>query len=299
MDERDYRVVLELTRNPFASCEAIGREVGMTGTAVRARVDSMEARGVLNGYHVLPSPRVFGRWRHIFAYRDVAPEPSLTTLLGMENAVAVFRGSPGMIMVNTYDLEVDAGPPAALVKLIGRAPDGAVLTDDPGEGRPPNLVLSPLDWRVIAALLDDPRAPLAELARATRLTARTVRKRRDDLVRKGLLHVSPIVDTSREPGLIVFSGYVMVERKSDLERIQAPGLGWVWTHHDPPAAAFFGRAATYGEVQETQRSLQSIRGVLHVDLTVARGGGIASRRLHRWIRAELKPWNRSRKRRDA
>lgn len=295
MDGRDFQIVVELYRSPFASYEAIGRAIGTSGTAVKTRVDRLTRRGVLRGFHVLPSASVFGRVRHIFAYRDVRPEPPLRSLLAFDNVVSVFRGSPGLFMVNTFDLTAGAGPPPGLVRLVGREPDGSVLTEDPEDRGSTPTTLSPLDWRVVDALLDRPRATLAELAAATGLSARTVRNRRGRLVLQGLLHVSPNLDTSREGGLIVYSGYVSVERKQDLERVTAPGLVWVWAHHEPPAAAIFGLATTFAQVQEVETALRTTAGVNRVELTVSRGGADATARLHRWVGAELARWGRSRR----
>jgi len=291
VDDRDFRIIVELYRHPFASYEAIGRVIGATGTAVKSRLDRLEKRGVIGGFYVTPAARVFGRHRHIFAFLEVETEPNLKDVLDVEDVANVFRGRPGMIMVNTFDPSPEAGPPARLLKLMGRPPYGAVLPDSPEEISEKDAVLSPLDWRVLDVLVDGPRVPLRELARRTGLTARTVRKRRDALVAKHLLTVSPIIDTSREPGLIVYSGYVTVKRKSDLRHVRAPGLVWAWAHHEPPAAAIFGCAATYAEAQEAEHTLESLPGVTRVVLTVARGGGEAKQRLHEWIRAELARWN--------
>jgi hypothetical protein len=143
------------------------------------------------------------------------------------------------------------------------------------------------------ALIASPRASLAELSKATRLFSRTVRKRRDDLLAKQLITVLPNLDTSREPGLIVYSGYVGVERREHLDQIAVPGLIIFRVLHEPPGAWFLGHAVTLAEVQSVERTLRSIPGVSEVNLGAARPGIFATARLREWIRMELKRWDAS------
>ena len=63
MDTVDFRILLELHRHPFASFEGIGRTVRITGTAVKARLERMEARGVVQGFYVAVAAPAFRRWR--------------------------------------------------------------------------------------------------------------------------------------------------------------------------------------------------------------------------------------------
>ena len=100
------------------------------------------------------------------------------------------------------------------------------------------------------------------------------------------------MDTSREPGLIVYAGTVNVEKRADLRRIRAPGLALVWTHYDPPAAAIVGRAASYAEAHEVERHLRELPGVTRVELTFPRGGALATDRLLAWVRAERERWKK-------
>ena len=65
MDTVDFRILLELHRHPFASFEGIGRTVRITGTAVKARLERMEARGVVQGFYVAVAAPAFRRWRRI------------------------------------------------------------------------------------------------------------------------------------------------------------------------------------------------------------------------------------------
>ena len=294
MDELDFRIIAELFRAPFAAHAQIGKTLGRTGTAVKLRLDEMIRRGLISSFLVVPSAPALRRVQKIFPFRNVNPEPPLEEILAVDNVVAVARGSPGMLLVNTFDLDASVAPPSRLVGVVGGTSERATLTDTPVGAENLSSALSPLDWRVILALLEDPRASLSDLARKARLTPTTVRRRRDALIRDGLLHVSPIVDTRREPGLIAYSGYLWLLDRSVADSLEWPGLASTWIHHDPPGVSIFGACPNFAAVEELEQELRSTQGVRAAELTASRGGVLAVARIRMWIRTELEWWSGSR-----
>src|SRR6266545_3693366 len=61
VDERDFRLLARLLREPLANHEALGRAIGVSGTAAKARLERLAAEGVFNGFRGIPAPEVFGR----------------------------------------------------------------------------------------------------------------------------------------------------------------------------------------------------------------------------------------------
>ncbi|HTT14822.1 MAG TPA: AsnC family transcriptional regulator [Thermoplasmata archaeon] len=291
MDELDFRIIAELVRAPFASHATIGRALRLTGTAVKSRLDEMEDRSVISGYLVVPSAASLRRVQKLYPFHAVEPEPRLDDILEVDNVVAVARADPGTLIVDTFTKDGGVDPPPELVKVIHGTPERATLTDAPQETHVAVSTVSPLDWRVVEALLDGPRASLRELATKARLTPTTVRRRRDSLLERGLLRVSPIVDTRREPGLLVYSGYVWLSDPAAAKGIRSPGLASIWVHHEPPAASIFGACPNFAAVEQFQRELRSLPGVVRAELTAARGGIVARDRLRGWIRDELAWWS--------
>ncbi len=291
MDLRDFDIVTELHRHPFASYEAIGRSIGTTGAAVKIRIGNMEARRLLLPFQVVPRASILRRFGKLFIWNGLESEPSFRKCLDREDVVLVWRAAQGLFAINLYSVTGELDCPAGLVKLLGRAPDQCVLMDSPHEAGQPDSVLSPLDWRVLDVLLENPRIPLVELAKRTGLTPRTVRKRRDALVSSRRLDVTPTLDTTREPGLIVFAAYVRLETQAAVPALQPDNLTLVRTHHAPPAAVFSGHAENLAEFRNLERTLGSSPGVLGVDIIVPRGAAVASGRLREWVWVELARWD--------
>lgn len=59
-DKTDKRIPALLERNARASSTAIGREIGLSRTAVQDRITRMEAGGIIQGYHVVSSQEAAG-----------------------------------------------------------------------------------------------------------------------------------------------------------------------------------------------------------------------------------------------
>lgn len=295
MDLRDFQILLELQRNPFTSVEGLGRWLRISAPAVAARLKGLQERGVLLSLALLPRPQAFRRHWHIFAYSNVDSKVDVRRVLEAADVVSVWRGDSGEMMVNTFDRDRDATPPRELASLLGSRPVGVVSLDPPGDGVDPGAELSSLDWRVIEALLPDPRASLRELARRTGLSERTVRRRRESLWTRQHVMVIPIIDTTREPGLIVYAGYLAVKRLEDLDSISLPGFVIFRRLYHPPAAWFMGHAGTFAELQSIERKLKAHPGIVAVDLGPTRAAAMARGRLQRWVHAEVRRWDRFRR----
>ncbi|HWA82215.1 MAG TPA: Lrp/AsnC family transcriptional regulator [Fimbriimonadaceae bacterium] len=61
LDDLDLRILEWLRKDGRASHAAIGRELGVTGPAVYARVSRLEQAGLIRGYAALIDPRATGR----------------------------------------------------------------------------------------------------------------------------------------------------------------------------------------------------------------------------------------------
>src|SRR5207245_9968869 len=79
-------------------------------------------------------------------------------------------------------------------------PSGQALAER-REARP----VSSLEWRIVDALIDDPRRPLQELTDVTGLSPKTVRKHLERLLREELLFITPRLGTLGDSGELVYT----------------------------------------------------------------------------------------------
>ncbi|HEU5472004.1 MAG TPA: Lrp/AsnC family transcriptional regulator [Actinophytocola sp.] len=60
MDSVDRRIIDALRRNGRATYADLGRQVGLSASAVHERVGKLEATGVITGYHAVVDPHAVG-----------------------------------------------------------------------------------------------------------------------------------------------------------------------------------------------------------------------------------------------
>ena len=60
LDELDRKIVALLTENARMSYSDIGEAVGVSRVAVRARINALEKRGVIEGYTTIINPQKIG-----------------------------------------------------------------------------------------------------------------------------------------------------------------------------------------------------------------------------------------------
>jgi Lrp/AsnC family leucine-responsive transcriptional regulator len=60
MDSVDRRIIAALRANGRATFAELGRQVGLSASAVHERVGKLEANGVITGYHAVVDPRAVG-----------------------------------------------------------------------------------------------------------------------------------------------------------------------------------------------------------------------------------------------
>lgn len=60
MDDLDRRIIAELRVHGRATYAELGRQVGLSASAVHERVGKLESSGVITGYHATVDPRTIG-----------------------------------------------------------------------------------------------------------------------------------------------------------------------------------------------------------------------------------------------
>ncbi len=60
MDSVDRRIIAALRENGRATYAELGRQVGLSASAVHERVGKLEATGVITGYHAVVNPSLVG-----------------------------------------------------------------------------------------------------------------------------------------------------------------------------------------------------------------------------------------------
>lgn len=294
VDEKDFRILAHLARDPFASNEKIGRVLGLSGNSVKRRIEALVAEGVVPSTWLLPVPQIFRRHSRIFVYKDVAkPDEAIDLALQTDPVVWAGFDVDRSFHVHAYALTPDAATSEDLVKRLG---EPAFAVSPPFSDLNPNeAVLSSLDLRILLVLVRRPRASLKELAAATGLSPKTVRRRRDAMFADGRFILFPVIHVARARGVMLYNAYAQGARvPSNAQRILStlPRCRLITTRTNPPGVWMICWADSMAEVADVEAHLRGLPEVERAGIIMRQRVEFAVDRVEGWIREELAKWNR-------
>lgn len=262
MDAKDFRLLVDLHEDARASYRALGRRVGLTPPAVRDRLRRMEAKGIFRGFWLTPDPQCLGREDLLVLFSGDRTREDLQSALKVPEVAWAAWKTDGGLTVQMWPRDAERAV-RQLSAALGISPAGQTIAE-PSAHEP----LSDLDWRIMDALVDDPRMPFGELCERTGLSAKTVRKRLQRMRRGGAVYITPKLGHLGDAGEIVFPLLVAGRvRAPEVRRV----MGDVLLINDtevPPMKYFLCRASDMGQVTAGLKRLQEMSGVESAIVTV-------------------------------
>lgn len=201
----------------------IAKRLGMSVDAVRDRIARMEKSGIIAGYELTPNLRLFGHEVTSFHFRLAEGTRRGRTLKEAE-AVDGVCSVTGFL---SHDVCIDIAhrTPEELerrVQVLGR------LLGDASpyswyEFRLPRMrrELSHIDWRILQAMRGRGRRSLDEVAAELRVSAKTVKRRYDQMAKDGAFDVTANVDPGAFSGQILFLLFLHLRRGATDREVQA------------------------------------------------------------------------------
>ena len=110
LDRTDVRIVALLEQNARLPAAAIGREIGLSRTAVQDRIAKLERAGVIEGYRVVLSSKVSGPIKALL-FIKIADRPCqpvldwLQSLPGVQSLCSLAGELDAVASVNVASLE--------------------------------------------------------------------------------------------------------------------------------------------------------------------------------------------------
>lgn len=263
MDAKDFEILAELHRHALASLRELGVRTGLSAPSVRARLLSLETRGVLQGYFAYPDASVFGLHDVLYFFGGEHDEEAARRLLDEPDVAMIALKADGGLTLQTWTDDA-AATGERLAKLVGSAPVGRAMAGKLAAPEP-----SPLDWRIIRACIEKPRHSPEELVALTGLAVRTATRRRDALIGSGALTILPLL-ALKGAGEVV---YQLAVFGSPSERTLNETVGeHVLIHgaNDPPGQFLLCHAPDIADVTLRTGRLAKAPGVESVRVTLNR-----------------------------
>lgn len=301
MDERDFRLLAHWFERPFASLEELGRVLGLSGAAVKARVGALQSEGVLQQFWTVPAASLFGLWPRVYLFEvEMNPAAAIDVALRDDSVVwakayenlAFERRLPGTLAVLCY-LSNPGKVPDRLREAFG-APSFVRTPGWPTATAGPNPIISPLDWRILRAMVKNPRAPPATLGESAGLTEKTARRRRTRLMMQGFVGVQPLVNGGHARGIACFHLVIYTEHGASVPDLSRWVRGVVIESiPEPSGSVIVCWAPSVAEVVALEPRLLSLPEVRIALLSSPILGELATRRLLKWIDSQLSAWDRN------
>jgi DNA-binding Lrp family transcriptional regulator len=288
VDERDFWILSQLRKNPFSSYETLGRGIGLSGKAVKTRIEALEKTEILTSLNAMPAAQIFGRFPRLFFFREpLTSIENLNSAINIDPVIFLTLDVNGKAGVLLYDHLPSPTQPEDLISLLGPV-ESEVTPLFPHTGRELSKPISLSELKVLRVLVRSLRVPLKDISESSGLSQKIVKKIRRGLLDKGLLQVQPIIQSAKSGRIIMYEIHVYSSDKSVLTTIRQTLPKSVFLNQwESTGMVFSCWADSIAEVYETERRLRSEHGVSNVLVKFHVRAILVSSRLISWIDEEI------------
>jgi len=221
MDRTDISLCLFLMTNSRTPYHELASKLGLSINAVHKRISAMTDSGIIRAFTAHPSLISLGALTVWVYGRCEATHPSEIHLRMKtdDRTYWVANSGGGYVYVGGYLKSLsELDQYVAFVKKEGEISDPTVgiMTQTPN--RFPNEELRPLDYQILTSLGKDSRKPVSDIATEVNASAKTIHRRLERMVAKGLIEFSIdwYPDKSND---IVSLCHVEIAQRADRQRV--------------------------------------------------------------------------------
>jgi DNA-binding Lrp family transcriptional regulator len=178
----------------------VANRLGVDEETVRNRLRRLKESGFLVGWRVVPSPAVFERESAMLYldFEDQERRDAAVPKLKLMDGVTTLASAYGKDLMVTYydDSEHKASKKIAGIQgLTVAQPIGGMKMP------PTDFRMTPTDWQIVGLMLHDAERDIPTVAKKTRVSSRTVKRRLNAMIDTSAIAVMPIIDQSKSGGV--------------------------------------------------------------------------------------------------
>ena len=211
MDNTDLRILNMLAKNGRLSYRSIGVAIGLTTKSVKARVDKMLSSRIIDRFLTIINPSIFGfSGTYVIALKKRKLNKELLERIGLVGIIGYRFEVLGGVM--GLGIGIKEGDEEKIQMLLDSLRPAIVGLIESRNYQVPDI-LSKSDYAIIKELIRNPRMEVLDIAKATSISPKTIRKRMEKMIRNRVLEFSINVDPSAMKGQIVFFLSVIAEKE--------------------------------------------------------------------------------------
>jgi Lrp/AsnC family leucine-responsive transcriptional regulator len=212
LDGTDLKILNLLAKNGRLSYRSIGLAIGLTTKSVKSRVDRMLAAKVIDRFLTRLNPSVIGyKETCAMALRKNELNQELIERIHLVGDIQYqFEVMGGVI---GFDIAIKEGTEEKIELLLSSLKP-VLLGVIRSRNREVSQKLTETDYILIKQLIKNPRLEIRDIAAATAISSKTVRRRLDKMIKNHVLEFSIQPNPGAMKGYIVFFLDVKVKDKS-------------------------------------------------------------------------------------
>src|SRR5579862_2260556 len=120
VDERDFWILSQLRKDPFLSYETLGKGIGLSGKAVKTRIEALEKARILALLQAMPAAQVFDRLPRLLFFKEPAASlDKFYSAMKIDPVVFSTLDVDRRIAIHVYELSGSRKHPEELTTLLG------------------------------------------------------------------------------------------------------------------------------------------------------------------------------------
>ena len=253
---------------------------------MRDRLQRLESRGIINGYWLRIDPAIFNRDDLLVIFRDPLTREDARKALETRDVVWVAWKVDGGLTVQVWPK--NSGEALRdLTNTLGLSPSRQTFTQSLKQ-----YPLSLADWRIIDALIDDPRAQLENLCKLTGLSPKTIRKHLAMLVKARLIQAIPKPGAMADSGDLIYTLAVFGDCSVSDLRTVLPDIILLNQEQQPPVKYLLCRSSDLADATGRIGQVSKLRSVESVFVTLNREFLVATKFAHGLVREQIDEWQK-------
>jgi DNA-binding Lrp family transcriptional regulator len=285
MDVVDFQIIADLFKDPFASMQDIGNELGISETSIRKRLKSLSGNPTRFAMHLIPSPFYFKRKAVSFIFENKEFNKTIKEeLLKIADVVFIWSDHNRNIIITAYLKGETADITHELEKLMGiksQIIKPGLFSVAGGSGS-----ISRIEWKVIYHLIENPRITSTSISRRTGLSRKTVMKYRTKMLDQKILLPVYSGDFSNS-GSMIFGLIVQFRSQGTKIRFSNKKLLEAVSFSNSRGAYYIGFSESVAEFEDLMKTLGKMPEVENFTLSVPTGGIVAVSRIKDWVSDEI------------
>ncbi|MGH1521744.1 MAG: AsnC family transcriptional regulator [Nitrosopumilus sp.] len=171
LDKLDFKILKHLIENCRESDRAIGSKIGLTGPAVKRRIEKMKQSGTISEYTLNIEPSILGYFKIYVTIKGKKTKE-------IQKQVSLI-GEPFLIIpcignVTIYGIVAREDISEKIETLQKMLTDSQIITVYKTENPESNFSLTKTDLEILSVLLEDPQVKIEKISEQANLSTKTI-----------------------------------------------------------------------------------------------------------------------------